>query len=216
MTNHMKEVAKLLGVELRETFKIADDIFGEHPRYYRFAENVCLEASNDGVKWETADAGVLEDILLGDVRIIKLPWKPREDERYFYPLPSDKGLWGGSTWTDSNYDNIRLNRGLVLKTREEAIAVAEKMLAITQEKNEARQNDKMTNREKAIADLIERLKPLNNRQLAGIIVGTYDGDFICHHCIHNVDYEWTRRNWTCRAKDTCQGGVKQWLEQEKS
>ena len=74
----------------------------------------------------------------------------------------------------------------------------------------------MTNREKAIADLIERLKPLDNRQLADIILRTYDGDFICHHCIHNVDYEWTRRNWTCRAKGTCQDGVKQWLEQEQS
>ena len=74
----------------------------------------------------------------------------------------------------------------------------------------------MTNREKAIADLIERLKPLDNRQLADIILRTYDGDFICHYCIYNVDYEWTRRNWTCRAKGTCEEGVKQWLEQEQT
>ena len=72
----------------------------------------------------------------------------------------------------------------------------------------------LTNREKAIAALTEWLKPLNNSQLADIILRTYDGDFICHHCIHNVDYEWTRRNWTCRAKGTCEDGVKQWLEQE--
>ena len=133
MAKHMAEVSQMLGVEIGEAFKIADDIFGEHPRYYRFAENVCLEASNDGVKWETADTGVLEDILLGDVRIIKLPWKPRENERYYYPLPSDKDLWGGTTWTDSNYDNIRLNRGLVFKTIEEAVAAAETMLTAIQE-----------------------------------------------------------------------------------
>ena len=73
----------------------------------------------------------------------------------------------------------------------------------------------MTNREKAIAALTEWLKPLNNSQLADIILRTYNGDFICHYCIHNVDYEWTRRNWTCRAKSTCEEGVKQWLEQEQ-
>lgn len=42
----------------------------------------------------------------------------------------------------------------------------------------------MTNREKAIAGLIERMKSLNNSQLADIILRTYDGDFICHYCIH--------------------------------
>ena len=63
----------------------------------------------------------------------KRPWKPRENERYYYPLSSDKDLWGGTTWTDSNYDNIRLNRGLVFKTIEEAVAAAEKMLAVVKE-----------------------------------------------------------------------------------
>ena len=53
--NRMAEVAKMFGVKLRETFKIADDIFGEHPKYYRFAENVCLEASNDSAKWERSE-----------------------------------------------------------------------------------------------------------------------------------------------------------------
>ena len=44
----------------------------------------------------------------------------------------------------------------------------------------------MTNREKAIADLTERLKPLNNSQLADSILRTYDGDFICQYCIRRV------------------------------
>ena len=72
----------------------------------------------------------------------------------------------------------------------------------------------MTNREKAIADLTEWLKSLDNRRLADVIKYTYDGDFIYIICVHNVDYGWTHRNWTCRAKDTCEGGIKQWLEQE--
>lgn len=134
MVNHIAEVAQMLGVEIGEVFKIADDAFGEYPKYYRFAENVCLEVSDDGVKWKETDDGViLKFLLMGDARIVKLPWKPRENERYYYPLPSDKDLWGGTTWTDSNYDNIRLNRGLVFKTIEEAVAAAEKILTVVQE-----------------------------------------------------------------------------------
>ena len=131
----MEEVAKMFGVELRETFKIADDIFGEHPKYYRFAENVCLEASKDGGYWETADAGVLEDILIGDVRIIKLPWKPREGEKYYVPRiairPYDRHYC--YYWDNSGVDIKRYDMGLVCKTKEEAIALTEKMLVVAKE-----------------------------------------------------------------------------------
>ena len=134
MANYIKEVAKLLGVELRENFKIADDIFGEHPKYYRFAENVCLEASNDGAIWKMADAGVLEDILIGDVRIIKLPWKPtNEGEWYYTPaLDTESGCYT-VYWENNDTDKRRYRRGLVFKTREEAIAVSKKMLDILEE-----------------------------------------------------------------------------------
>lgn len=136
MASKMTEVAKLLGVELGEIFKVADDTFGEYRPYHRFTESADLEISDDGVEWESATAVVLKCLLMGDVRIVKLPWKPREDERYFYPLPSDKDLWGGTTWTDSNYDNIRLNRGLVFKTIEEAVAVAQRMVEVAEEAKE--------------------------------------------------------------------------------
>lgn len=136
MTNYMNEVAKLLGVEIGEPFKITDGTQDNYKYYYKFTENAGFETSYDDGDWGKASAEILRSILIGDVRIIKLPWKPREDERYYYPLPSDKDLWGGTTWSDNNYDNIRLSRGLVFKTIDEAVTVAEKMLAITQEKNE--------------------------------------------------------------------------------
>lgn len=131
----MEEVAKMFGLELRETFKIADDIFGEHPKYYRFAENVCLEASNDGAKWDTADAGVLEDILMGDVRIIKLPWKPQKGEKYYVPSivirPEDRNYYYYWSNDDINVEHYRM--GIVCKTPEEATALTEKMLVAINE-----------------------------------------------------------------------------------
>ena len=69
----------------------------------------------------------------------------------------------------------------------------------------------MTNREKAIADLTEWLKSLNNKRLAYFVANNiYNANFTCKHCIYD-----TGKGWTCRAKDTCHNGIKQWLEQEE-
>ena len=135
MTNHIAEVAKLLGVELMENFKIADDIFGEHPKYYRFAENVCLEASKDSVNWETADTGVLEDILLGDVMIIKLPWKPQKGETYYIPciVAEPEYMYSVNYWSNDDYDKEYYRMGLVCKTSEEAVALTKKIISAVQE-----------------------------------------------------------------------------------
>ena len=134
MANHIAEVAQVLGVEIGESFKIADDAFGEWPKYYRFNENVCLEVSDDGVKWkEMDDEVVLECLLLDEVRIIKLLWKPTVHDEYYYPSPSNRDLWGCGIWVNNNDDIRRLKHGLVFKTKEEAVAAAEKMLAVVQE-----------------------------------------------------------------------------------
>lgn len=42
----------------------------------------------------------------------------------------------------------------------------------------------MTNREKAIADLTEWLKSLNNERLAYAVANTYIANFTCKHCIY--------------------------------
>jgi hypothetical protein len=69
----------------------------------------------------------------------------------------------------------------------------------------------LTNREKAIASLTEWFKLLNNESLAFAVVGIPNADFVCQHCIHG-----TSRGKACKAKGTCEEGVKQWLEQEES
>lgn len=134
MANYIKKVGKLLGVEVGEVFQVDGDP-SIKDCFFKFSDNdLQLSAVNSGNDtWTVASDTRLLDILYGRLRIRKLPWKPRENERYYYPLPSDKDLWGGTTWTDSNYDNIRLNRGLVFKTIEEAVAAAEKILAVVKE-----------------------------------------------------------------------------------
>lgn len=131
--NRMAEVAKMFGVELGESFKLTDDIQGDYRQYYQFTDKKGLETSVDGVKWKTVAAEILRDILMGDIRIVRLPWKPKMRERYYYPIPSDRNLWESCLWVDDNYDNNRFSRGLVCKTEKEAVELARQMLAVVKE-----------------------------------------------------------------------------------
>ena len=129
--NYMAEVAKLLGVELGESFKITSDTHGDYQNYYRFTEDNCLETSDDGVEWKIINAEVLlKRILMGNIRIVKLPWKPREGEKYYVPRiairPYDRHYC--YYWDNSGVDIKRYDMGIVCKTPEEAIALTEKML----------------------------------------------------------------------------------------
>lgn len=131
--NHMAEVAALLGVELGQSFKVSDDTYGIRQSYYRLTEENGCEISSDNTNWVTVSAEVLKWLVMGDVKVVKLPWRPARDDIYYYPAPSDKSLWEHTIWIDSKYDSIKLSRGLVCKTKEEAIEAAEKMLAAINE-----------------------------------------------------------------------------------
>ena len=128
MDNKIIEVAKLLGVELGQSFKITSDTEGDYQNYYRFTENNCLEMSDDGVDWETAAAATLRDILMGDIRIVKLPWEPRDNEHYFIPEITTPEMFGYLRWTNDHVDNHMYKHGLICRTKEEAIRKAELLM----------------------------------------------------------------------------------------
>ena len=137
--NYMAEVAKLLGVELGESFKITSGIQDDYQSYYRFTESSGIEISDDGVTWKmTSVATLLKYILMGDIRIVKLPWRPWRPqirEKYYVPRiairPKDRHYY--YYWSNSGVDIKRYDMGLVCKTPEEAIALTEKMLVAINE-----------------------------------------------------------------------------------
>ena len=134
--NHMAEVAKIFGVELGESFKITSGIQDDYQSYYRFTESNGIEISDDGVTWKmTSVATLLKYLLMGDIRIVKLPWKPREGEKYYVPRiavrPEDRQYY--YYWSNSGSDIKRYDMGIVCKTPEEAIALTEKMLVAINE-----------------------------------------------------------------------------------
>ena len=76
--NKMKEVAQLLGVELGEKFKIAG-INGVFNNTYAIAESGLKDCINNALCPE-----ILSYILVGTYEIIKIPFKPKYDEEYWY------------------------------------------------------------------------------------------------------------------------------------
>lgn len=147
MTNHMEEVAKLLGVELEEVFKVTDDDSGKYHNYYKFTEKKGIEVSEDNVKWEADTAGtlVLKWLLIGVARIIKLPWKPSRHDTYYMPSVTSIDKYIKLFWTGSKNDEDSYQQGLVLRTKKEAVELAEEMLDVARKKfamiKEARDND---------------------------------------------------------------------------
>ena len=71
--NKMKEVAKLLGVELEEEFRI-----NVSPLEFKLTESGLLYWSNALQMWERSRA--IEELLIGQYEIIKIP-KPILDEK---------------------------------------------------------------------------------------------------------------------------------------
>ena len=83
MANYMAEVAKMLGVELDEKFKIKHMSGGISDCYYYFTNfGLCSENNfySDGPE-------LLTNLLIGNYTILKKPWKPRGNEKYWYVTP---------------------------------------------------------------------------------------------------------------------------------
>ena len=134
-------------MELEEVFKVTDDDSGKYHKYYKFTEKKGIEVSEDNVKWEADTAGtlVLKWLLIGVARIIKLPWRPSRGDVYYMPSVTSIGKYIKLFWTGSRNDEGSYQQGLVLRTKKEAVELAEEMLDVARKKfataKEARDND---------------------------------------------------------------------------
>lgn len=126
--NHMKQVANMLGVEVGEVFRLK-----EYESYFKFTEKN-FESSVNGTTWLAGDSLTLKFILEGNITIKKLPWKPTDEEGYYIPCVDHPQMYDYWTWQDNEADQYRFECGLVFKTREEAIELTKKMLAVVKEK----------------------------------------------------------------------------------
>lgn len=133
--NLIPEIAKMLGVELGEEFKIK----GYEEWFYKFDnDRVLMFKHNDDVKMPVAPVSVYVAflaLLRGECEIIKLPWKPKKEERCWYIITdpdcdNEESLIAVEDWWYGSFDEqIALKAGVVFRTREEAEAALPKVAA---------------------------------------------------------------------------------------
>ena len=115
--NCMAAVAKLLGVELGEEFIIENK---------DRKETVVLAADGFHVIQPNNVVGpdhgkLLSKVLQGLYEVKKIPWEPREGERYCYPSVSAKNV-DCTDWICCSFDYAMKALGMIYKTPEEAQA----------------------------------------------------------------------------------------------
>lgn len=114
--NYMADVANMLGVELEEEFTVPNKV----ATLKISAKDGLMCKFKDNKNWEYC-ASYLQELLMGDMEIVKLPWKPKNEEGYYYPnvynLEVFYDFWVGTTTNYAMY-----NLGMCYRTREEAEA----------------------------------------------------------------------------------------------
>lgn len=119
--NLIPEIARMLGVEICEEFKIEGNV-----RTY-FFDLDGLHSGDHVAKDE--DNATLCDILCGDIEIVKLPWKPKKGDAY-YTFEIFRGKWvvvRSVWWTGAPCNYALLDKGWVFRTKEEAEAALPKV-----------------------------------------------------------------------------------------
>lgn len=119
MANLIPEICKMLSVELGEEFKV--DKYDEMT--FKFAENMLMaRADFKGAKWGITYV-VLSELLGGNVKLIKLPWKPKMYETYYsFDIIYGVLVVCSNKWTGLPYQYALLAKGWALRTKEEAKA----------------------------------------------------------------------------------------------
>lgn len=112
--NYMQDVANILGVELGEEFKLD----GRKTKY-KFTENGLYFYAPDG--WWQCSNVMLPKILKGELEIIKLPWQPKNGDRYYFPGDGFT-ITSRAIWCDLTLEYALKEAGMIFRTEEECKA----------------------------------------------------------------------------------------------
>lgn len=127
--NLIPEIARMLGVEIGEEFKVK----GDDELTYRFDSDGLKLTHDSGIELAKISANVaFVDLVNGKDEIIKLPLKPKEEEHYYTFTSTYKYTkWkiGLNCWHTEPQNLAFLKAGWVFKTRQEAEVALPKVAA---------------------------------------------------------------------------------------
>lgn len=113
--NYYKQIAEMLGVQLNEKFMLKGTDNRIRPRIYKITDKGLFYEFDE--KW--LEGYNLFAIFKGDLKIVKLPWKPNEDELYYYYSPY-AGITCQQRWMNASSDYCMWKLGNCFGTKAEA------------------------------------------------------------------------------------------------
>lgn len=118
--NYMSEIAKMLGVNIGEEFIIQN---ADRKETAILAMDGLRIPFPHGMA-EMDDGRLLLKVLQGHYEIIKLPWKPKEDEPYWTIsfFKEHRPYAENYVWNGDDMDFTKLKLGMVYRTQAEAEA----------------------------------------------------------------------------------------------
>ena len=121
------EIAKLLGVEVGEEFKVKD----EDGLTYRFTDDGLKITYNGGVEISNISTNsAFVALVEGEDEVVKLLWKPKKDETFYtFGIHATENKWVvvSAEWWD-NVKNLALYKiGWIYRSQEEAEAALPKV-----------------------------------------------------------------------------------------
>lgn len=127
--NLIPEIARMLGVELNEEFKIK----GYDGLTYKFVNyGLKLSFQNDIGITAIPTNVALVNLLNGNDAIVKLPWKPKKGDVYYtfsFGGLSEEWVVVKQQWDAHPYERALFDKGWVYRSEEEAQAALPKVAA---------------------------------------------------------------------------------------
>ena len=98
--NYWKQFAEMLGLELGQEFSLVKpNGEKENEDTYKITEDGIYYQSVSHSAWWAESAETLDLLLMGDIKAMPKPWKPKKGESYWY---YDLVLNGSKLWKWSN------------------------------------------------------------------------------------------------------------------
>ena len=112
--NYMQDVARMLGVELEEEFHLKDSSV-----FYKIVNKGLYYKFN--TTWYPSSNDLFVKLMIGEVEIIKLPWQPKEGDKYYHPASNFKDIYYAG-WGNTIFDIALKEAGMIFRTKAECEA----------------------------------------------------------------------------------------------
>lgn len=117
--NYYKQFAEMLGLELGEEFNLICTEEETDENTYKITEDGMYYQGIQHDSWWSEPYKTLDSLLMGEVKAVPKPWKPKDGEAYWY--------WGASSefaelshWGGTSSDFALWKLGNCFRTKEEA------------------------------------------------------------------------------------------------